>query len=518
MAFYLWIDGESLLPTSRVAEAEPIVTTGHWTTVEEISLVDGRFLGGSDRLVVTNPATGQTIAAVGSLPLAGVEHAVVAARRAFDHGPWPRLAPRERAAAVLGMVEHLESIEERLVDTAVAETGCPRAVAAIAQVRMPLRQARELVDLFLALPEIVPNPVPLTEAVGPGRVTLSAIRHEPVGVVAAISAYNFSLYLNLWKTLPALLAGNTVVLRPSPLTPLTAFYIGEAAVAAGLPPGAVNVVVEAGINGAHLMTTHPAVDVVSFTGSTAVGRTIATQAAPTLKRVLLELGGKSVGLYLPEAIHRVAEGIRQVMVNHAGQACVAQTRVLVPNTHKQEALDTAAATVDRLTVGDPDDPAVAVGPVISAAQAARIAGIVDEARAGGASVVTGGARPTGLAAHLAAENFYAPTILDCPDQSFAAVREEIFGPVVCVLGYDDVEEAIELANDSTYALSAGVYGDPRAALDVAERLQAGTVAVNQGFASAYASSGGWKQSGAGRERGVEGLRAFQRIKHVAVSA
>src|SRR5882757_4060004 len=248
-----------------------MVTTGPWTTLEDISLVDGRFLGGSDRLVVSNPATGQPIAAVGSLPHADVEHAVVAARRAFDHGPWPRLAPRERAAAVLGMVQHLESIEERLVDTAVAETGCPRAVAAIAQVRMPLRQARELVDLFLALPEIVPNPVPLTEAVGPGRVTLSAIRHEPVGVVAAISAYNFSLYLNLWKTLPALLAGNTVILRPSPLTPLTAFYIGEAAVAAGLPPGAVNVVVEAGINGAHLMTTHPAVDVVSFTGSTAVG-------------------------------------------------------------------------------------------------------------------------------------------------------------------------------------------------------------------------------------------------------
>jgi aldehyde dehydrogenase (NAD+) len=481
------------------------------------SFIDGAFHDSTDSFTVRNPATDLVHAEVGAASLVDVERAILAARLAFDHGPWRHLSPENRALAVLRLVDHLASIEAELVDTIVAETGCPRKVTAAAQVGKPLAQARSAIDLFRALPDSVPNAVPLSEVVTDDRVTLSAMRFGPVGVVSAISAYNFPLHLSIWKVVPALLAGNAVVLRPSPLAPLTAFRFAEAAQAAGLPTGVLNVVAEPGNDGARLMTTHPAVDIVTFTGSSAVGRVIAAQAAPTLKRVLLELGGKSVGLYLPDGLHRVGDGVRAMFGNHGGQACVAQSRVLVPRQQHEEAVERMVSATATLRIGDPDDLGVEVGPLITVQQADRVAGYVREASAAGAVVLAGGGRPSGLAENLATPNFFEPTLLDCPDQTLPVVREEIFGPVVCVLTYDDLDEAVALANDSEYALSAGVYGAPATALAVAERIDAGTVTVNGGFASAFVSSGGWKQSGAGRERGVEGLRAFQRLKHLAIS-
>ncbi|WP_181779163.1 aldehyde dehydrogenase family protein [Pseudonocardia pini] len=481
------------------------------------SFVDGDFVEGVDHLDVHHPATDEPIARVSCAGIGQVERAILAARRAFDEGPWPSTSPAERAAAVLRMIDHLEDSEAALVDLVVAETGCPRRVAGPVQVRMPLAQARESVSLFGSLPDTYPNAVPLAEAVGRDSVTLSVMRHAPVGVVVAVSAYNFPLHLALWKVLPALLAGNTVILRPSPLTPLTALALARAGIAAGLPRGVLNVVVESGTSGAQLMTTHPAVDVVSFTGSTAVGRAIAAQAAPTLKRVLLELGGKSVGLYLPGSLDRVGAGVAGMMANHAGQACVAQSRVLVPREFHGEAIESICAAVRELRLGDPNDPETTVGPLAGSVHARRVVDMIELGRREGAAVVAGGGHPSRLGGRLAAGNYVEPTVLDCPDQRITPAREEIFGPVVCVLAYDDPDHAVALANDSSFALSAGVYGDPAEALAIAVRLDAGTVAVNRPFASAYVSSGGWKQSGIGRERGIEGLRAFQRIKHLAVS-
>jgi acyl-CoA reductase-like NAD-dependent aldehyde dehydrogenase len=372
--------------------------------------------------------------------------------------------------------------------------------------------ARGTIDLYLSLAEEEANPVPIDELVR-GRVAVSVRRHEPVGVVAAITPYNGAIVMALQKLAPALIAGNSVILRPSPLTPISSLVFGAAAEAAGLPPGVLSVVVEAGSAGAELLTTHPDVDMVSFTGSTAVGRQILAQAAPTVKRVALELGGKSAQIYLPDAVDRVAAGAMAVVATTAGQACVAATRMVVPQDRKDEVLDAVSRAYSTITVGSPTDPAATMGPVISAAQRDRCERFVALAEQHGGKVATGGGRPTGLD-----RGFYVePTVLDLPDNANPAAQEEIFGPVIGVLGYRDLDDAVRIANDSAYGLSGQVYGaDTAAATAVARRLRTGAVNVNTALFSAYAPSGGYKQSGLGRERGVEGVRAFQEVKHLVI--
>ncbi|MGW1029131.1 aldehyde dehydrogenase family protein [Streptomyces sp. NPDC002577] len=321
--------------------------------------------------------------------------------------------------------------------------------------------------------------------------------------------------LDVVKVFPALAAGCTVVLRPSPRTPLTSLLLGEAAQAAGLPPGVLNTVAESGTEGAVTMTTHPAVDLVTFTGSTGVGRQIAAQAAPTMKRLVLELGGKSVQLYLPDALAegpgRAVAGAAGVFANHAGQACVAQTRMLVLKEHEEQVLQALAAFAPQLAAGDPRDPGTLVGPLITEAQRDRCARYVaDGARAGG-RIVTGG-RPIDRPGW-----YYEPTVISVDGNDNPACRDEIFGPVITVQAYADLDEAVAIANDTDYGLSAGVYTDDQAAgVAVADRIHTGTVQINTACATAYTPSGGVKQSGVGRERGVAGLRAFQEIKHVVV--
>ncbi len=312
-----------------------------------------------------------------------------------------------------------------------------------------------------------------------------------------------------------MLTGSTVIVRPSPLTPVATLLIGEAAEAVGLPAGVLNVVVEGGVEGGQLLSSHPAVDCVSFTGSTAVGRSIMAQASPTVKRVLLELGGKSVQLYLDDAIERAPMGCATVFAAHSGQACVAPTRMLVPEDRKAEVLEKAAGVAGMLKVGDPSDPATMIGPVISAAQRERCERYVAAAVDAGATVVAGGGRPAGEPHGY----FFEATVLDVPDNSNPAAQDEIFGPVICVIGYRDVDHAVEIANDTVFGLSGQVFGgDLVLATNVAERIRAGAVQVNGGYSGAYASSGGYKQSGIGRERGVDGIRAFQQVKHLAVGS
>jgi acyl-CoA reductase-like NAD-dependent aldehyde dehydrogenase len=304
-----------------------------------------------------------------------------------------------------------------------------------------------------------------------------------------------------------------VILRPSPLTPLSSLIFGAAADAAGLPPGVLSIVVESGAAGAELLTTDPRVDMVSFTGSTAVGKQILAQAASTVKRVALELGGKSAQIYLPDAVDRAAAGAVAVVAMTAGQACVAATRMLVPRDRKDEVLEAVSAAYSSVTVGAPTDPAALMGPVISAAQRDRCERFVTLAEDNGGKVTTGGSRPAGFDRGY----YFEPTVLDLPDNANPAAQEEIFGPVIGVLSYDDLDEAVRIANDSVYGLSAQVYGkDVSAATAVARRLRTGAVNVNTGMFSAYAPSGGYKQSGLGRERGPDGIRAFQEVKHMAI--
>jgi aldehyde dehydrogenase (NAD+) len=274
-------------------------------------------------------------------------------------------------------------------------------------------------------------------------------------------------------------------------------------------------VVEQGAAGAELLTSDPAVDMVSFTGSTGVGRQILAQAAPTVKRVALELGGKSAQIYLPDAVDRAAAGAAMVVAMTAGQACVAATRMLVPDDRKDEVIEAVRAAYSAIVVGAPTDPAATMGPVISAAQRERCERYVALAEEHGGKVAFGGGRPTG--AGLDRGYYFEPTVLDLPDNGNPAAQDEIFGPVIGVLGYRDVDDAVRIANDSVYGLSAQVYGaDVATATAIARRLRTGAVNVNTGMFSAYAPGGGYKQSGLGRERGVEGIRAFQEVKHLAI--
>ncbi|MFV2176767.1 aldehyde dehydrogenase family protein [Actinomadura sp. LOL_016] len=475
--------------------------------------VDGVRLDSGPPLRVENPADLSTVAEVPTAAPADFERAVLAARRAFD-GPWSRASADDRAAAVLRFLDALEARREPLEDTVVAETGALLPSARTLHVGGAIAQARDAVRLHASLPAEEHNPVPLDALVTGGRVAASVLTWEPLGVVAALPAYNVPLFLALWKVVPALLAGNTVVLRPSPLAPLTVLAVGDAAHEAGLPPGVVNVLAEQGSAGAELLTTMPQVDAVSFTGSAAVGAAITAQAAPTHKRVMLELGGKSAAIYLPGAVDRAAAGISIVMRAMAGQGCALQTRVLVPENRKRQVLDEAAAAVAALRLGAPRDPATEVGPLISAAQVDRCADHVAAALAHGGRVVAGGRARPDLGGH-----YFEPTVVDLADTANPLAQEETFGPVVSVIGYRDADHAVALANDTVYGLSGAVYGPADEALALARRVRSGTVFVNGGYIGAFASSGGRRHSGDGRERGREGIRAYQQAKHVtAVSA
>jgi acyl-CoA reductase-like NAD-dependent aldehyde dehydrogenase len=378
---------------------------------------------------------------------------------------------------------------------------------------MPIADLFELLDIYASLPAETFNPWPVERLVRPDTVTLSANVYEPAGVVAAISAFNYPFLGPLWKAIPALLTGNTVVLRPSPLTPVSAIWLADAADAVGLPAGVLNVVTEVGSAGAEVVTRHPYVDQVTFTGSTVVGRKVMEQAAPTVKRLALELGGKSVQLYLADATEQVPDNVTSVFTNHAGQACVAATRVLVPETVKDEVIRDIVHATKQLRVGPPSDPTVDVGPLISASQVERCQSLVESSVIKGGEIAVGGRK----VANQPKGYYFEPTVISIDSNSNPAAQNEIFGPVVTVQGYGDLDEAVAIANDSVYGLSGQVYGANLVeAMAVARRIRAGTVHVNGSFGGPYASSGGYKQSGLSRKRGVEGLRAFQQVKHLTV--
>lgn len=486
------------------------------------ALPDKQYIGGravigeGERIRVINPGTEEVVAEIAGASEAQVEAAVKAARQAFDSGVWSELPAIERAAALRKLMGYLASQRDRLTDLAVREAGCPISSGTMgAQVAAPLQHGLDAIDLYLKLPEMEENPLPLHERTPMrGGPVQSLRRHVPVGVVAGISAYNFPFYTNLWKVIPALIAGNTIVLRPNPLTPLAALIFGEAAEAAGLPPGVLNVVADRGAAGGVLLSTHRDVDMVAFTGSSPVGKQVAAQASATMKRLQLELGGKSAQIYLPDSAQDAVTGAAVVCFSHAGQGCALGARIFVPQAEKPAVLEAMAAMLAKsVVIGDPADPKTTVGPVISAAQRERCELYVELAVQAGAKVTYGGKR----AAAPARGFFFEPTVLDTPDNKNPAAQDEIFGPVVSVIGYRDLDHAVEMANDSDYGLSGYVYGkDARQAVSVATRLRTGTVNVNGAMASAYASSGGWKSSGLARERGVEGLRIYQQMQHLVI--
>lgn len=484
----------------------------HATALPDSLRIDGRSVrGDGKKFAVINPGTEHVVAEINGASAAQTEAAILAARRAYDSNVWSGLQVGARVEALRRLVDYLHSQKDRITDIVVREAGCPISSATMmAQVQGPLRHALEVMDFFEKMPEIEENPLPLAErAPARGGAVQSLRRYAPMGVVACISAYNVPFYINTWKVIPALVTGNCAVLRPSPLTPLSALIFGEAAEAAELPAGVLNVVAEAGAEGAVMLSTHPAVDMVAFTGSSPVGKRLMAQAAPTMKRLQLELGGKSAQIYLPDGLDAARMAAAQVCLAHAGQGCVLGTRVFVPEAEKPRLLEAMAAPLKGVVIGDPADPRTVMGPLISASQRERCEKFVNMAVAAGARIVCGGKRPASPSRGF----FFEPTILDTPDNRNPAAQEEIFGPVVSVIGYRDIDHAVAMANDSAYGLSGYVYGKNHSqALAVAARLRTGTVNVNGGVFSSYASSGGWRESGIGRERGIEGLRVYQQVQ------
>ncbi len=345
--------------------------------------------GGDAILTVLNPATEEVIGTVPDATEGDVNRAVAAARRAFDEGPWPAFSPRERAAFLLRMADVMERRADELKELAIREAGSTRALADTLQVSIPLRHFRDMAERVLLQ---FPFEKPMPPTVGP-TLAQGVIRREPYGVAALISAYNFPLFLNILKLAPALAAGCTTVLKPALATPLAAFVLGEIADEAGLPPGVLNIVT-GDVAAGRALTTHPGVDIVSFTGSDAVGRLVYSQAAPSLKKVVLELGGKSANIITADAdLGRAVPTVIGGMTTHAGQGCSLLTRTLVHRSRLDELVSLVKAGLDKVKVGDPADENTLMGPLISAAQREKVEGLIRVGQQEGAQIAYGGGLP-----------------------------------------------------------------------------------------------------------------------------
>jgi aldehyde dehydrogenase (NAD+) len=468
-------------------------------------LIGGRWVDsdGGQSVTVRDPANQELVghAVLGSA--ADVSAAVEAARTSFRDRSWQDTAPAQRAAVLDGAAALLEARAPYLVDLMVRELGCTRTFATSRHVPTPIRHLRTYAEMIRSRP--------VEEHRSDGSAT-SIVRKEPVGVVAAITAWNGPLSGPAMKLAPALAAGCSVVAKPAAETPLILHELADALLESGLPPGVLSVVPGDRMTGQALVS-HPEVDKVAFTGSTAAGKLIARTCADRVARVTLELGGKSAAVVLPGAdVEATARALVPMAMAVNGQVCISQSRVLAHASLHRPLVEALAGVLEELRVGDPQDTTTDIGPMVSEAQRDRVEGYLAVGREEGARVVCGGGRPTGLDRGWYVE----PTLLDRVDNSMRVAREEIFGPVMVVIPFDTVAEAVAVADDSPYGLSGSVWGDPDAALRVARLLRTGMVSVNGAPQSWDAPFGGFKQSGIGREMGPEGLEQYLETKSIAV--
>ena len=461
--------------------------------------VDGAWVAplSTETIAVENPVTEEVLATVPAGTPADVDRAVAAARAAFPG--WAATPPADRAAALGRLHAALAGRADEVARTVALELGTPYKIAMRVQAGLPLAVLESYVALAAA--------PPAEEVIGHSLVV-----REPVGVVGAITPWNYPLHQVVAKVAPALAAGCTVVLKPSELTPLTAYLLFDAVEAAGLPPGVVNLVTGTGPVVGEAIAAHPGVDLVSFTGSTATGRRIAHLAADRIARVALELGGKSANIILRDAdlAKAVRTGVGNAYLN-SGQTCTAWTRMLVQRDNYAEAVELAAEAAAGFRLGAPFESTTRLGPLASATQRERVAAHIARGLADGARLAAGGLD----AAVPQTGHFVAPTVFADVDPGSALAQEEIFGPVLAIIPFDDDEEAVAIANNSRYGLAGAVWsGDPERALAVARRLRTGAVDINGAPFNPLAPFGGYKQSGIGRELGVHGLAEFQEIKAI----
>ncbi|HEX2046765.1 MAG TPA: aldehyde dehydrogenase family protein [Acidimicrobiales bacterium] len=467
--------------------------------VRDALFIGGRWVRpdeGDGVIEVVNAATEEVMATVPDGGAADVDRAVAAAGAAFDE--WSQASVDDRAKAVERLGQALGSRVPEVGTLVAQEVGMPLSMATVIQGALPAMVMSSY------------GPI-LRQAELEERIGSSVVVREAAGVVGAITPWNYPLHQAVAKVAPALAAGCTVVLKPSEVAPLSAFVLAEAAEEAGLPAGVLNVVTGRGRAAGEALVAHPGVDMVSFTGSTPAGRRVAALAAETVKRVTLELSGKSPSVVLDDADlpDAVGAAVRQCMLN-SGQTCIAWSRLLVPRDRHDEAAELAAQVARSYVVGDPLHPSTTLGPLATAANRDRVRAAIRGGVEEGASLVAGGdERPAGLDRGF----FVPPTVFAGVDNAMAVAREEVFGPVLAVVPYDGEDDAVRLANDSIYGLHAGVFsGDRERALRVARRLRAGQVDVNGGGFNMLAPFGGFKQSGYGRELGRHGLDAYLEVK------
>ncbi|MCW3101204.1 MAG: aldehyde dehydrogenase family protein [Chthonomonadaceae bacterium] len=470
---------------AEVMDREALFIGGNWVAP-----------GSQERFPVVDAATEQPI---GSVPSAGtddVRRAVQAARAAFDG--WSAIDPAARARLLDVIADGLEARTDQLARTITAEVGMPLKLTRAIQVGLPVASFRTAAEIARTYPF-------------DDELDNSLIVREPIGVVAAITPWNYPLHQVVCKVAPALAAGCSVVLKASEVAPLSAFILADVIEAAGLPAGVFNVLTGPGDTVGEPLVADPDVDMISFTGSTAVGKRVSAVASSTVKRVALELGGKSPNVILPDAdLERaVTHGVANAFLN-SGQTCTALTRMLVAREHLARAEEIAVASCERFAPGDPFAEGTRMGPLASAAQRDRVRGYIDAGVREGAKLLTGGVDvPTGCE-----RGYYVrPTVFSEVTPDMRIAREEIFGPVLAIQAYDDEDDAVRLANDTPYGLAGAVWsGDPQRAERIARRLRAGQVDINGGRFNPRAPFGGYKQSGNGRESGRFGFEEFLEVK------
>jgi acyl-CoA reductase-like NAD-dependent aldehyde dehydrogenase len=471
-------------------------------TVRDTLYIDGELVrSGGHAIPVVNPATEEVIGSAPEATPADVDRAVLAARCAL--GGWAATPLATRIELVERIGTGLAARADEIGTMVARETGTPVALAAMFEGHAAAASVAAHADAARAM-------------TWEERLENSLVVREPAGVVAAITPGNFPLSEPIIKLVPALMAGCTVVVKPSEVAPLAPFVLAELADAAGLPPGVLNIVT-GGSRSGEALVAHPGVDMVSLTGSTEVGRRVAALAAPTLKRLMFELGGKSAAIVLDDAdlCQSVAYATSQCLMN-SGQVCISWSRMLVPRERQDEAAAIARATAESYAVGDPLAEGTVLGPLASAAQRERVRHYISAGIEEGATLVTGGPTPP---PGLERGYFVRPTVFADVDNSMTIAREEIFGPVLSILPYDDEDDAVAIANDSIYGLHGAVFSaDARRAERVARRLRTGGVDVNGGTPNLVAPVGGVKQSGYGREMGRAGIEEYLVLKSIQLEA
>jgi acyl-CoA reductase-like NAD-dependent aldehyde dehydrogenase len=472
-------------------------------TAAELQVKDRIFIGGkwvepagADSIEVVNPTTEEVIGTIPGCSAVDADRAVEAARAAFE--TWSQTSREERARFIVAIAEGLNERGDEIAATITQELGMPLKLSRIIQVGLPASQ-------FASMPKLMEE-IAWEEEIGSSRVL-----REPVGVLGAITPWNYPLNQIAAKVAPALAAGCTVVLKPSEVTPLNAFLLAEVVEAVGLPAGVFNLVTGVGPVVGEAIAAHPGVDMISFTGSTRAGRRVSELASATVKPVAMELGGKSPNLILDDADleKAVPDGVAKCFLN-SGQTCSALTRMLVPRQRLAEAEQLAKATAETFTPGDPFDGATRLGPLVSDVQRHRVRGYIEKGVAEGARLITGGAEaPEGLERGF----FVRPTVFSEVEAEMTIGQEEIFGPVLAIQPYEGEDDAVQIANSTPYGLAGGVWSaDSARAVAVARRIRTGQIEINGGAFNPLAPFGGYGQSGHGRENGRYGIEELLQVK------